>query len=173
MSTNAEQLKQVKNQLAQLERQQELLMEELQAERDQGVLNEEILDRKIEQVKQKKEQLNRKLEKAKAHIRKRKREIKHWKESVERIEQLDKTAELDQLQKEIAWRASDIATKQEEIAALYTEKNEVSGVLVNLQAKMMIVEQGYHEKDISEDPRLLAITGERNTLQATLAGLGE
>jgi chromosome segregation ATPase len=168
-----EQLKEMKQRLAQLSQQQDCLQEELHAERDQGLLDKNMLDQKVEQAELELQKLSKKLEKAKTHIKRRKNEIKQWKESFDRLEQLEKSQELAQLQTEIAWRAKDIASKEAEIAELYIAKTTLSGTLEALNIKKIIVEKGYHKKDISEDPRLQAVIEERNELQAALTKLGE
>jgi hypothetical protein len=76
------------------------------------------------------------------------------------------------LQAEVNWRAQDIAAKEAEVAALYATKTAQIGSLESLNVKKMIVDKGYHKKDISEDPRLLALKEERSELQTELESLG-
>lgn len=176
MAINTEQkmekLNQVKKQLTFLNQQEEFLNAELQAEREEGLLDETTLEQKIDQLELKIQKTDIKLNKSKAHIKKRKNEIKQWKDNFDRLEQLDKSHELLQLQAELNWRAQDIAAKESEIAALYSTKMAQKGVLESLNLKKLIVEKGYHKKATSEDPRLLAIQEEKHELQSVLSKLG-
>ncbi len=169
-----EKLKEMNEQLARLNQQQDLLQEDILAERrDHSLLSEDALNPKMEMAEIELEKLSRKLGKAKAHIKMRKREITQWKENFDRLEQMDKSQELTQLQAEIAWRAQDIAAKEAEIAALYVAKTTQTGVLEALKIKTLIAEKGYHKKDMSEDPRLKALLKERQELQEAIAMLDE
>jgi len=165
------QVKQLKQQINLLTKQQKLLLSELQAEREEGLPDEETLDQNIEQVELKLQQLKKKLEKAKTHVKRRKKEITQWKANFDQLEKVDKSQELEQLQAEIAWRAKDIAAKEAEIAEFYVAKTSLTGMFENLRVKKIILEKGYHKKDLSEDPRLQGLIAETEALKTNLSKL--
>lgn len=159
---------QTEGQLASLTLQQAELRKIILQERAEGFPSQSELKLSIDQSDTELRALNLKLDKTKALIKKRKAEIKQWKENFDRIDKLDKSQELEQLQKEIDWRAEEIAKNEMTVAALYDTKNELTGKIEGLNIKLMIVEQGFHEKPIEQDPRLLAINEEIDELNSAI-----
>ena len=158
----------LQSELATLSKQQIDLKDEIQKERKKGYPDETTLKNQIDTQEHQLLQAQNKLKKAKAHVKKRKQEIKQWKSNFEKLDKIDKSQELIQLQKEIEWRAIDIANKEKEIAGIYESITSLNGELESQRIKQQIIEQGYHKKSIQEDPRLLALSDEIQQLQTEI-----
>ena len=125
----------LKKQLNQLNKQMDLLQEELRTERVLGLPNETELSHQLEQAKRQLANVTKKIEKTKASIKKRKNEIKLWKENYTNMEDSDKVEGLKQLNHEIKWRAVDIASKESKVSAFYLAKIKAEGVVLGLQVR--------------------------------------
>lgn len=168
MTSQQDQIVELQDQLTRLKQQREILLAEINIERESG-LDENELKNSIAQAELDLQKTNKKLDKAKALVKQRKLEIKQWKDNFASLDKLDASQELIQLQNEIDWRAKDIAEKEVQIASLYDCKNNQTGVLENLKIKLTILEQGFHQQDIYQDPRLQGLEEELKELNAAIA----
>lgn len=159
----------IKQELDELNRQFDLLHEEIRYERKVGLPSVEELALLKVKAQKAADTIQKKIDKAKAHIKRRKQEIKQWKESFDRLEQEEKVERMNELQREIKWRAEDIASKEAVIAKSYFEKTDANAKIESLNIKEYVINEGYNYKDISEDPRLKAINDDREKLRKKLS----
>ena len=151
-------------------RQLDLLKQEINVERKNGLPDKTTLEKKLLRAQREVDSVMKKMEKAKAHIKRRKQEIKQWKESIDRLAQEEKTEKMNQLQKEILWRSQDIAAKEAAISALYEAKYVAMKDVEMLTIQNEIVTGGFHKKDINQDPRIVALKEERDMVKNELTG---
>lgn len=158
LNTQVERLNQ---QLRQLSKQQDSLKSMLHLERQEGQLDDSVLDQSLAQALSEKSRVCNKMDKEKSIIKNRKSEIKQWKTNFENNEYPDKSEELIQLQEEISWRAKEISAIETTIAELYQTKNDLTGIIESINIKKIIVAKGFHKNPVSEDPRLLGLLEEK------------
>lgn len=105
---------------------------------------------------------------AKAHCKKRKREIDEWKLWYNSSEKADKSADLDQLNREIEWRAADIAAKETEISAQYTHLLVAEGESEQLALQLEALSTLSDTDPVDADPRIQHILEARAALSKQL-----
>lgn len=161
----------LKRQLDQMNKQMDLLQDEIRAERSTGLPDENELSRQLERDQRQLDKVKKKMEKVKAHIKKRKKEIQLWKDNFARIQDDQKVDSLKQLTNEISWRAADIAAKEAEVAALYLAKTSAEGVIEATKIRQFVVKAGVDKKEPDEDPRLLALARDQQEIRTKLADI--
>jgi chromosome segregation ATPase len=141
---------------------------QLQAERDVGIPSEAQLRAELDTAQAEYNRLKEESDKAKAQAKHRKTEVDEWKQWYYSQPGLDKTAELEKLNSEIAWRATEIDTLQNQIIPLEASLVTVADTIEILKNKLAAVEAGVYLLPIEQDPRLLSLQEE---YEAALAAL--
>jgi len=161
------------NKLNFLDKQLRVMTRELKKERKEGQLSEAELSYKLQESQLAMDKISAQLKKAKEGIKKRKKEIKKWKEDYNIQDQLDKSAEWARLSAEIAWRSQEIISTEAMVASMYAQKTVIEGAVEAYKVKLQIFKEGHFNNDIKEDPRLRAITEERDAIEHRLDKLNE
>ncbi len=138
-------------------------------ERAQGPDFEAELTRRLDHAQADLAVLRKKLTAAKAQSKKRKREIDAWKLWYNGLPNLNKSAELAQLNAEIGWRAAEIAAREAEISALYLELLAAEGACEKIKIQIEALRAGASEGPVEEDARIRSLLEERALLKAGVA----
>ncbi len=169
--TKNEKLKLLKMQIKDLKKILSLMRRHVKEERKKGPAIEAEIDHQLSLAQYEMEALSKKVTAAKAHCKKRKREIDEWKLWYNGVAQIDKSAELKQLQEEIAWRAIEIATKEKEISELSLKVLLAEGKCEQLTLRLEALANGIWEGPIDQEPRVKNVLQEIKRLENKVAKL--
>lgn len=166
--TAKETVKNLKKQVKHLDQMLATMREQVQDARAKGPAYQHELIRSRESTAARVATHRKMITSAKNHCKKRKREIDEWKLWYSGNEKADKSAELAQLNQEIEWRAADIAAKEAEISALYTELLVAEGEYEQLSLQLDALNALSDSDPVDADPRIQHLLEERKTLTAQL-----
>lgn len=138
---------------------------QVREERQKGPAFEAELTARLEKAQTALVAVRKKLTTAKGQVKKRKREIDTWKLWYQGLPQLNKTAELSQLNTEIAWRAAEIAAKEAEISTLYLELLTGEGACEQIKIQLEAIRASTPELPLDHDLRIRSLLEERAQLQ--------
>jgi predicted nuclease with TOPRIM domain len=141
---------------------------QLQTEREAGVPSESQLQAELDTAQAEYNRLKEESDKLKAQAKQRKSEVDEWKQWYYSQPGLDKTAELEKLNAEIAWRSTEIDALQNQIIPLEEALITVLDTVETLKNKLEAVQAGVYLLPVEQDPRLLQLQEE---YQAALAAL--
>ncbi|MFK8102007.1 MAG: hypothetical protein AB8G15_05775 [Saprospiraceae bacterium] len=169
--TKNEKLKLLKMQMKDLNKVLSQMRRHVKEERKKGPAIEEEITHQLSLAQQELEALSKKITSAKAHSKKRKREIDEWKLWYNGVAQIDKSAELKQLQEEIAWRAAEIAAKEIEISTLLGHSLVAEGKCEQLKLRLEGLSNGIWEGPIDQEPRVKNVLQEIKRIENKVAKL--
>lgn len=141
---------------------------QIESERAEGTSDRLVLQRQVHRARSKWEKTHSDLNQAKRLSRKRKDEIDQWKAWYEKRPPAEKPAGLERLQKEIKWRADELASNGEKINILIPQEFEARGALEMAKQRLAAFRAGAHKRRIDEDPRLKSL---RDELEKTVAAI--
>ena len=166
--TATERLAQLKSQLRICNKHLTAIRKEVQEERDKGPDFAGELAERASEAQISLALIKKKISTAKGLIKKRKSEINEWKLWFTGINQVDKSAELQQLNEEIAWRATEIASQEAMVTGLYVDGLQAEGELEQAQTRLEALKEVNWDVPIKDDPRIKHLTAERDRLKASL-----
>lgn len=145
------------------------LRSQIEAERREGSSDPSILQAQVNHAKMKWDRIQSDLGETKGLSRKRKDEIDGWKawyenrsneEKPVQSKKQQREADLDRLQKEIKWRADELASNGEKFNTLIPQEFEARGVYEMASQKLAAFQTGVYKRPIEEDPRLKSLQEE-------------
>lgn len=144
----------------------------IKAERPETIHDPSVIQVEIERARLNWEKVQSELDQAKGLSQKRKNEIDEWKAWYEKLPTAEKQSGLERLQREIAWRANELASNGEKINELIPKEFEAKGVFEMAKLKLAAFQAGVHKLPMEEDPRLKSVLTELDKGFAAVAGLG-
>lgn len=144
---------------------------QIEAERRQGITDPAALQVEVDRAQLAWQKIQSELNQAKELSQKRKDEIDGWKAWYGRLPKAEKPTGLERLQREIKWRADELASNGEKIGKLIPKEFEVRGVFEMAKQKQAAFQAGVHKRAIEEDPRLKSLRAELDKTVAAVEQL--